>query len=223
MSGMLNNDSLIDNDSSDQHLDQGLPRDELYKRLKEREQFWWQARQQLIARQEKKMFWYGDNSLFMWLLWQLVGYVVVAMILMLLNNLLNISLTLWQYMALFVLQTVFFISMLAMKGRLENNLQRKIDNDELMGEEAFNEMTVLAEDCLYPDVHAHAPISLEQLDDRLNGQFHLASLQRLLQKEVEAGRLILTQQQLEISILPPDLADDEFNEHASEIIYKSTL
>lgn len=223
MSGVLNNDSLIAKDISHQNLDEGVQRADLYKLLKEREQCWWHARQQLISRQEKKMFWYGDNSLFMWLLWQLVAYVVVAMVLMLLNNFLNMSLTLWQYVALFVIQTIFFISMLAAKGRLENYLQRKIDNDELMSEEMLNEMVILAEDSLYPDVHAKSPISLEQLDDYLDGKFHLASLQCLLQKEVNAGRLMLSQQQLEIAILPPDLADNELHEHADEIFYKSTL
>ena len=223
MSSVLNNDGLIAKDISNQNLDEGLQRADLYKLLKEREQCWWQARQQLIERQEKKMFWYGDNSLFMWLLWQLVGYVVVAMVLMLLNNFLNISLPLWQYVALFVLQTAFFIGMLAAKGRLENQLQRKIENDELMSEEMLNEMVILAEDSLYPDVHAKSPISLEQLDDYLGGHLHLASLQCLLQKEVDAGRLIIGDQPLEMGVLPPELADGDLNEHADEIFYKSTL
>jgi len=223
MSSALNNDDSIATDINNENLDDSLQRSELYKLLKEREQYWWQARQQLINRQEKKVFWFGENSLIMWLLWQLVGYVVVAMALMLLNNMLNISLTLWQYVSLFVLQTLIFIVTFAAKGQLANKLQRKIDNDELMSEEALNEMVILAEDSLYPDVHARSPISLEALDDYLNGQFHLASLQCLLQKEIDAGRLIMQQQPLEVGVLPPDLADDELNEHASEITYRSTL
>ena len=223
MSSALNNDDSIAIDINNEHLDDSLQRSQLYKLLKEREQCWWQARQQLIDRQEKKVFWFGENSLIMWLLWQLVGYVVVAMALMLLNNMLNVSLTLWQYVSLFVLQTLIFIVAFAAKGQLANKLQRKIDNDELMSEEALNEMVILAEDSLYPDVHARSPISLEALDDYLNGQFHLASLQCLLQKEIDAGRLIMQQQPLEVGVLPPDLADDELNEHASEITYRSTL
>lgn len=223
MSSAPNNDDLIAKDINTETVDGRLLRTDLYQLLKEREQCWWQARQQLIERQEKKMFWYGENSLIMWLLWQLVGYVVVAMALMLLNNVFGISLPLWQYVALFVLQTILFVSALAAKGQLANKLQRKIDKDELMAEEALNEMIVLAEDSLYPDVHDKSPITLQQLDDHLEGQFHLASLQHLLQKEVAAGRLIMDQQSLEVGILPPDLADDELNEHASEITYKSTL
>ncbi|MDN3453232.1 MULTISPECIES: hypothetical protein [unclassified Psychrobacter] len=223
MSSVLNNDDLIAKDINNENLDNSLQRTDVYQLLKEREQCWWQARQQLIERQEKKMFWYGENSLIMWLLWQLVGYVLVAMALMLLNNVFSISLPLWQYISLFIIQTICFVSALAAKGQLANKLQCKIDNDELMREEALNEMVVLAEDSLYPDVHAKSPISLEQLDDYLNGQFHLASLQCLLQKEVNAGRLIMEHQPLEVGVLPPDLADDELNEHASEIMYKSTL
>ena len=55
----------------------------LHELLKQREQSWWQVRQELINLKERKMVWYGENSLMMWLLWQLVSYVVVAMVLML--------------------------------------------------------------------------------------------------------------------------------------------
>ncbi|HCT74168.1 hypothetical protein ACT3N8_12265 [Psychrobacter aquimaris] len=206
-----------------ENSDDTRQRTKLYELLKQREQSWWQARQQLISHKERKMFWYGENSLMMWLLWQLVSYVIVAMVLMVLSNLLGILLPLWQYISLFVLQTAIFMAMFAAKGRMANSLQRKIDKDELMREEAFNEMIVLAEDSLYPDVHAKSPISLRYLYEYLDGHFHLASLQCLLQKEVDAGRLMLGYQQVDAKILPPDLADDELNEHASEMIYKSTL
>ncbi|MGE6246438.1 hypothetical protein ACQKCF_10610 [Psychrobacter proteolyticus] len=223
MSSVLNNDDLITKDINNKNFDDSPQRSKLYKLLKEREQCWWQARQQMIERQEKKIFWYGENSLIMWLLWQLVGYVIVAMALMMLNNVFSISLPLWQYISLFVIQTLLFVSALAAKSQLANKLQRKIDNDELMHEEALNEMIILAEDSLYPDVHAKSPISLKALDNYLDGQFHLASLQCLLQREVEVGRLIMEQQPPEVGILPPELADDELNEHASEITYRSTL
>lgn len=205
------------------YVNNSQQRIKLYELLGQREQCWWQARQQLLIRKERKMVWYGESSLMMWVLWQLVGYVIVAMALMLLNNLLDISLTLWQYFAVFVLQTVIFIFMLAAKGRTANILQRKIDKDEMVREETFNEMVILAEDSLYPDVHANAPVSLKQLHEYFDGRFHLATLHCLLQKEVDAGRLMLGKQQIDAKILPPDLADDELDEHASEMIYKSTL
>ena len=206
-----------------ENSDDTRQRTKLYELLKQREQSWWQARQQLISHKERKMFWFGENSLMMWSLWQLVSYVIVAMVLMLLSNLFGILLPLWQYIALFVLQTAIFIAMFAAKGRMANNLQRKIDKDELMREETFNEMIILAEDSFYPDVHAKSPISLRHLYEYLDGHFHLTSLHCLLQKEVDAGRLMLGYQQVDAKILPPGLADDELNEHASEMIYKSTL
>jgi len=223
MPSALDHNDFIATDINNENLDTDSQRIKLYARLKEREQCWWQSRQQLIEHQEQKVFWYGENSLIMWLLWQLVGYVAVAMVLMLLNNVMNISLTLWQYIALFILQTLFFVSIFAAKGRLANKLQNDIDKDYLQGEQALNEMIVLAEDSLYPDVHAKSPISLRQLGDYLNGEFHLSSLHCLLQKEIKAGRLIMEQQLLEVGVLPPELADVELIEHADNIIYKSTL
>ena len=223
MSSVIKSNDFISTDINDENRDSASARIKLYARLKEREQCWWQSRQQLIERQERKVFWYGENSLIMWILWQLVGYVVVAMILMLLNNILNMSLSLWQYVSLFILQTVLFFSIFAAKGRMENQLQSEMEKDSLLEEQAFNEMMVLAEDSLYVDVHAKSPISLKQLNDYLDGEFHLSSLHRLLQKEMDAGRLILGQTSLELGILPPDLADVELKEHADKIIYKSTL
>lgn len=213
----------INNDKLDNPLNNHVQSTQLYELLQEREQCWWQARQQLIDHREKKIFWFGENSLIMWLLWQLVSYVVVAMLVMLVSNMLDIALPLWQYIGLFVLQTAIFVLAFAAKGRLSNRLQRNIEQDELRREQALGEMIVLAEDSLYPDVHAKSPISLRALYDYLGGEFHLASLECLLQKEVDAGRLILSKQQLEVEVLPPVLADDELHEHASEMIYKSTL
>lgn len=203
-------------ENSQQHI-------KLYRLLKQREQRWWRARQQLISCNERKMVWYGENSLMIWLLWQLVGYVIMAMVLMLLNNLLDISLILWQYMALFILQTVIFVVMLAAQGRMKSALQHKIDKAEVVREEALNEMVILAKDSLYPDVHSKSPISLRQLYEYFDGRFHLTTLHYLLQKEVDAGRLTLGTQEMDAKILPLDLADDELDEHASEMIYKSTL
>lgn len=223
MSSVSKNEDLDAKSISDDNVDSSDHHTRLYELLKQREQHWWQVRQQMLLHKERKMVWYGENSLMMWLLWQLVGYVVVATALMLLSNLFNIVLSLWQYVALFVLQTVLFIIMLMAKGRTANRLQRKIDKDELVSEEAFNEMVIIAEDSLFPDVHANAPISLRQIYDYFDGAFHLASLHGLLQKEVDARRLTLTRQHLDAKLLPPNLADDELDEHASEMIYKSII
>ena len=142
---------------------------------------------------------------------------------MLLSKLSNISLPLWQYMGLFAVQTLIFIAMLYFKGRFANHLQSKINQADVLREELLNEMTILAVDSLYRDVHAKAPISLRQIYEYYDGKFRLASLQRLLQKEVEAGRLILGQQQLKAQTLPLELADDELKEMARDMVYKSVL
>lgn len=223
MSSISKTNDFNAKDITNENFDNRVQSTEVYELLKEREQCWWQTRQHLIEHKENKIFWFGENSLIMWLLWQLVGYVVVAIVVMLLSNMLDVSLPLWQYAALFILQTVIFLVTFAAKGRLGNRLQRNIEQEELLREQALSEMIVLAKDSLYPDVHAKSPISLRELYDHLDGEFHLASLECLLQKEVDAGRLILSQQQLDIEVLPPVLADDELNEHASEMIYKSTL
>lgn len=222
MSSVLKTNERGAKDINMQHFG-GSQRVELYEQLKQREQNWWQARQQLTLLKERQMFWFGDNSFMMWLLWQLVSYVVVAMILMLLSKLLNMSLPLWQYMSLFAIQTLIFIGMLSFKGRIANHLQNKINQADVLREEALNEMTILAADSLYPDVHAKAPISLQQIYEYHDAEFHLASLHRLLQKEVEAGRLMLGQQQIEAEVLPLELADEELKDHASEMVYKSML
>ena len=222
MSSVLKTNERGPKDITVQHFD-GSQRVELYEQLKQREQNWWQARQQLTLLKERQMFWFGDNSFMMWLLWQLVSYVVVAMILMLLSKLLNMSLPLWQYMSLFAIQTLIFIGMLSFKGRIANHLQNKINQADVLREEALNEMTILAADSLYPDVHAKAPISLQQIYEYYDAEFHLASLHRLLQREVEAGRLMLGQQQIGAEVLPLELADEELKDHASEMVYKSVL
>ncbi len=194
-----------------------------YKQLSQREAQWWQARQRLIALEERRIFWFGDNSLIMWLLWQLVGYVVVAIMLMLVGKLLNISLLLWHYLIVFGIQTLWFVAMFAFRGRLATYVQNSIDNADFAREQALNEMYILASDSILPEIHASAPISLQAIHERYQSQLKLASLQRLLQKEVDAGRLILSQYQIEAEILPPELADDELSPHADEMIYKSLV
>lgn len=204
-------------------FDDTKPRTELYEQLKQREQQWWQTRQRLIKLKERQMFWFGDNSLIMWLLWQLVSYVVVAIALMLFSKLLNTPLALWQYGLVFAVQALIFIVMLAAKGRLANHLKCRINKEECAREQALNEMTILAADSLLLDIHRKSPISLAQIYAHYDGQLRLASLHRLLQKEVDAGRLLLGQQQIEAHILPPEFADDELTAHAGEMIYRSVM
>ncbi len=200
-----------------------VQRHDFYKELQRREQQWWQTRQHLLDLKERQMFWFGDNSLIMWILWQLVSYVIVIMVLMLFSKLVTISLSVWQYIAVFAVQTLIFVVMFALKGRLANHIKISINKADLLREQALNEMIILASDSIFPDIHAHSPISLQHIHERYEAQLRLASLQCLLQKEVEAGRLFLQQNDIAARVLPPELADDELTEHASSMIYKSVM
>lgn len=204
-------------------FDNKFKRSGFFNQLKQREQEWWQAHQRLSTLKERKLFWFGENSLMMWLLWQFVAYVVVATGLMFLSSTLNWSLPLWQYMAFFVVQTLIFIVMYAFRGRLAERLQYKIGKADLEREEALHEMTILASDSLFIEVHEKSPISLQQVYEHYDAQYRLVSLHRLLQQEVDSGRLMLSQQQEEARILPPKLADADLVDHASAMIYKSVL
>ena len=222
MSSMLETDSLGAMDIKERYFDNQQDLD-VYERLKQLEQAWWKTRKQLILLKEQQMFWFGDNSFMMWLLWQFVSYIVVAMVLMLLSKLLDVSLPLWQYIALFVIQTLIFVVMFSLKGRIARYLADKINREDLSREEMLNEMTILAADSLYRDVHARAPISLKQIYRFYDAQFRLASLHRLLQSEIEAGRLMYGEQKVDAGILPLQLADDALKEYARGIIYKSLI
>ena len=222
MSSMLETDSLGAMDIKERYFDNQQDLD-VYERLKQLEQAWWKTRKQLILLKERQMFWFGDNSFMMWLLWQFVSYIVVAMVLMLLSKLLDVSLPLWQYIALFVIQTLIFVVMFSIKGRIARYLADKINREDLSREEMLNEMTILAADSLYRDVHARAPISLKQIYRFYDAQFRLASLHRLLQNEIDAGRLMYGEQKVDAGILPLELADDALKEYARGIIYKSLI
>ena len=222
MSSMLETDNLGAMDIKERYFDNQQDLD-VYERLKQLEQAWWKTRKQLILLKERQMFWFGDNSFMMWLLWQFVSYIVVAMVLMLLSKLLDVSLPLWQYIALFVIQTLIFVVMFSLKGRIARYLADKINREDLSREEMLNEMTILAADSLYRDVHARAPISLKQIYRYYDAQFRLASLHRLLQNEIDAGRLMYGEQKVDAGILPLQLADDALKEYARGIIYKSLI
>lgn len=211
------------NNNTDNTSDNNVQHAGFCEQLKLREQQWWQARQRLIALEERWMFWFGDNNLIMWLMWQLVSYVVVAIMLMLFSKLLNAQMYLWQYMSVFGVQTLLFVVMLSSKGRLANRLQNRIDNADFVREQALNEMYILASDIILPAIHASAPISLQTIHERYKSHLKLASLQRLLQKEVDAGRLILGQHQIESEVLPPELADEALSLYADKMVYKSLV
>ncbi|WP_169392099.1 MULTISPECIES: hypothetical protein [Psychrobacter] len=198
-------------------------RTEFYQQLQKREAQWWQTRQRLIMLKERHLFWFGDNSLMMWLLWQFVAYVAAALILMSAGKLFGLNLFLWEYLTIFALQTLFFLVMITFKGRLANRMQNSIDKADLAREQALNEMYILASDSIFPDIHAQSPISLQRIHERYDANLRLASLQCLLQKEVDAGRLLLADYQIEAKVLPPEIADAELSPLADAMIYKSLL
>lgn len=198
-------------------------RAESYESLRQREQQWWQARQRLIALEERKMSWFGESSTIMWFLWQTASYVVVAIVLLLLVRMLNIELSAWHYIAVFGVQTLFFVIMFASRGKLSNHLQNKIDQADLAREQALNEMIILASDSIIPDIHASAPVSLQQVYERYDAQFRIAGLQRLLQEEVDAGRLILGQHLIEAETLPPELIEDGLLPNTGKMVYRSLI
>lgn len=196
---------------------------EFYRQLRHHEQQWWLLRQRLIVLKERQIFWYGEKSLMMWLLWQLVSYVVVAIIVMLLSKLLSVQLTLWQYLTIFALQTSIFLIMLLLKERMAKKMQIKIHKEELATEQTLNEMTILATDSLFDKVHSSSPLSLQLIHQQYASHLHLVSLYHLLQQEVSRGRLSLSQHAKDTLALPLDLADDELTLHADEILYKSLV
>ncbi|MBU5616648.1 hypothetical protein KPY62_05950 [Psychrobacter sp. TAE2020] len=195
----------------------------VYKQLIRCEQQWWKTRQRLVILKERQLFWYGDNSLKMWLLWQLLSYIVIAIVLMMLSKLLQLHLTLWQGVMVFGLQTLFFVGMLVSKTKLSKHMQHNIDQQSLIREQALTEMNILASDSILPDIHANTPISLQHIYERYDAQLRRASLQRLLQIEVEAGRMMLGAQNLLVEILPPEFADNELIPYARKMVYTSTL
>lgn len=158
----------------------------------------------------------------MWLLWQLVSYVIVALLLMLASKVLSFSLSLEQYLAVFSLQTAIFITAVTFKRNLARFLQYKIYRAELKREQSLNEMIILAADSVFPNVHIQAPISLQSIYENNHCQIRLVSLYTLLDSEVRAGTLVL-QQQTQADVLPLELAEDELNEVASEVVYRSVL
>ncbi len=198
-------------------------RTEFYQQLQKHEAHWWQTRQQLIRLKERHLFWFGDNSLIMWLLWQLVAYAVAALLLLSASKLFDAHVTLLQYLGVFAVQTLFFIVMMVFKGRLANRMQNSIEKADLAREQALNEMYILASDSIFPDIHSQSPISLKSIHERYDANLRLASLQCLLQREVDAGRLLLADHEIEAKVLPPEIADDELSPLAGAMVYKSLI
>lgn len=216
-----NASNLLNNHRNNQNSEDHNTR--VCQQLKKREKQWWKARQRLVKLRERQIFWYGENSPMMWLLWQLVSYVVVAIGFMLLFKMLNMRLTLNQYLLIFAIQTMVFITFFALKGRFKEHLQNKIYRAELHRDQALNEMIILASDSIFPDIHTRSPLSLKSIHQQHNQHLRLASLHCLLNTEVDAGRLILQQQQIKADVLPLELADNELSLIADSLIYKSII
>lgn len=198
-------------------------RAEFYEQLQKREARWWQSRQRLIMLQERHLFWFGENSLMMWLIWQFVAYVAAVLLLMSLSKVFDVQIALWLYLAVIGIQTLFFTVMIAFKSHLANRIQNSIEKADLIREQALNEMYILASDSIFPDIHAQSPISLQRIHERYEANLRLASLQCLLQKEVDAGRLLLADYQMEVQVLPPEIANEALPPHADGMIYKSLI
>lgn len=198
-------------------------RAEFYQQLQKHEAHWWQTRQRLILLKERHLFWFGDNSMMMWLLWQLVAYAVAALLILSASNFFDVHITLLQYLGVFAAQTLFFMVMMVFKGRLANRMQNSIEKADLAREQALNEMYILASDSIFPDIHAQSPISLQSIHERYDANLRLASLQCLLQKEIDAGRLLLADYEIEAKVLPPEIADHELSPLAGDMIYKSLI
>lgn len=196
---------------------------EVYEQLKVCEEQWWQARQRLNKLKEREVLWFGENSLMMWLLWHFVIYVLIAMLMMIANKWLNMSLSLGYFLALFGIQTLIFLMIFALRGSIANYLQNRIDEVDMAREQALSEMIILAQDSILPDIHAHCPITLQQIYERYERKMRLASIQRLLQTEIDSGRLLLDSHQIEAQVLPPELAEDELAPYAGEMIYRSLV
>lgn len=208
-------------------LDQVLPNershDAFCQKIEHCEQQWWQARQQLTTLKERRIFWFGDNSLIMWLVWQLVSYVVVAIVIMLISRVFDVQIALWLYITIFVFQTAVFLLLFSIKRQLAKRIQNRINEATVTREQALSEMIILAADSIFPDIHANAPMSLKQIYERYDGRLRLASLERLLQSEIDAERMLLSAPHITATVLPLELADNELHASADKMIYKSLI
>jgi hypothetical protein len=190
--------------------------------LIDQEREWLMAREKVIALQSRMLFWYGDNSNILWVLSQLISYAIGTMLLMFLSRLFDWDLTLWHYVAVFIIQTAAFVIAYTSRGRLAQRLERRIAQSDQRREQSLDRLYTLATDSILRDIHAHTPLTLLDIESRYQYRLQLASLQLILQKEVEQGRLLLNHQDFTVH-LPPEFAEYELHQYAGQMIYKSML
>lgn len=190
--------------------------------LTNQEREWLAAREQVIALRSRMIFWYGDNSNILWLLAQMIAYAIIAMVLMFCSRAFDWNLTIWHYMAVFILDTILFIVTFSSRRRLAQHLERRIVRADQHREQALQKLYALAVETILPDIHAHSPLSLSAIENRYQYRLQLASLQLILQKEIEQGRLLLNHQDFAVH-LPPEFAEYELHQYAGQMIYKSLL
>lgn len=190
--------------------------------LTAQEREWLIAREQEIALRSRMVFWFGDNSNILWLLTQMIAYAIIAMIIMFFSSAFDWDLSVWHYAAVFILDTILFVIAYSFRDRLAKRLEQRIIQSDQLREQALNKLYALARDSILPDIHAHSPLSLLAIESRYQYRLQLVSLQLILQKEIEQGRLLLNHQDFSVQ-LPPEFADYELYQFAEKMIYKSLL
>ncbi|WP_131668223.1 hypothetical protein [Psychrobacter pygoscelis] len=199
-----------------------LVNSDMIERLILCEQRWFHIREHMIARQSRMVFWFGDNSRVTWLLALLISYVISSMLMMLVMNTLGWERSLRDCALFFVGQGIVFLIIYTLRAKLAQQLQQSINKFDWELEQILNDMYELANVSILPDIHSHAPLSLTEIGQRYHSELQLTSLQLILKKEIEKGRMLLNYQDFEID-LPPEFAESELIEYASNMIYKSLL
>lgn len=186
------------------------------------ERKWQKARARLISLEAQKVFWFGKDSNQAWLVAQLISYVVVIMSFMAAAQIFSLNWSIWDYVGVIMLQSLVFVVFYVSRRKLENHLQSRIERWRAQSELSLIELHNVANDSILPDIHAHSPLSLLAIKSRYNNQIRMASLERILRKEIDNNRMRLHAQGLEI-LLPPEFAEDELRAQANKMIYKSLL
>lgn len=190
--------------------------------LTAQEREWLIAREQVIALRSRMVFWFGDHSNILWLLTQMIAYAIIAMIIMFISRVFNWDLSVWHYAAVFIFDTILFVIVYSSRGLLAQRLEQRIIQSDQRREQALNKLYALAQNSILPDIHAHSPLSLLAIESRYQYRLQLVSLQMILQKEVEQGRLLLNHQDFSVQ-MPPEFADYELHQFAEKMVYKSLL
>lgn len=190
--------------------------------LTAQEREWLAAREHVIALQSRLLFWFGDNSNILWMLAQLISYAIGITVLMFLSRVFDWDIALWHYVVVIIIQTAIFVLAYSSRGRLAHRLEQRIAESDQRRAQSLDKLYTLAVDSILPDIHAHSPLSLSAIESRYQYRLQLASLQLILQKEIENGRLLLSHQDFTVH-LPPEFADYELHQYAEQMIYKSLI